>query len=441
MRREILVVGAGLAGIFTAYKLSMEGYDVLLVEKSEKLGGLLRTIQYVDSRGNLYFFDLGPHIPPRNETWRDLCKKVDNVKLQYGLLKSSLRFGNYNISFPVTLKDIINIPFELSLKLFKSYLESLIVKRNEANVEDCLINKFGATFYRDYLRNYIYKFWKLPPNLISKDFKLRVPSLSLKSIIRSLISTPNFSIAKTNSSSYDVLYPKYGIGQVIKPIINEIVNNNVEIKLGTIVKHISPSNGKLFVRLKEPNSTTEYSFNNVIWTGSICDISKLFGLTNFRKLNYRKLLLVNCAIEKEDLLGEGVVDSYIMSPETVFHRVYEPKKFSSSMAPPSHTSVCIETTVTERMENTIQYIVERSIKQIQLMYNLASSDIRYLGYEIVENAYPLMYVNYENQVNEVANNLRRKNIYLIGRTGHYKYIGIGKVLEEALQTSWEFSKK
>jgi protoporphyrinogen oxidase len=310
----------------------------------------------------------------------------------------------------------------------------LIVKRDEVNVEDCLINKFGVTFYQDYLRDYVHKFWKLPPILISKDFDLRIPSLSLKNIIHSVMSAYTIYRAKNNSSN-NIIYPIYGIGQVIKPMINKMMNNSAEVKLGTIVKHVSISSGKLFVKLKDSSSTTEYSFNNVVWTGSLCDLVELLGLNNYRKkLNYRKLLIVNCAVEREDLLGEGIVDSYIVSPEIIFHRLYEPKKFSPKMAPASRSSVSIEITITGLIEN-VPYLIEKSIKQFQCLYNLASSEIKYLGFEIVEDAYPIIFTGYKEQVDEITNNLQKKNIYLIGRTGHYEYIGIQKVLEEALQIS------
>jgi protoporphyrinogen oxidase len=439
MQRDILIVGAGLAGVFAAYNLSTKGYDVMLVEKSRNMGGLLRTIQYVDSKGRVYFFDIGPHIPPRSRIWENLCREVENVKLQYSSLKSSIKLENCDISFPISLKNIINVPFRLSLKLFKSYLESLMVKRDEVNVEDCLINKFGVTFYQDYLRHYVHKFWKLPPAIISKDFDLRIPSLSLKNLIHSLMPVYTLYTAKTNSSN-NILYPMYGVGQVIKPIVNKMMANSAEVKLDTVVKHISLLGGKLFVRLKESNSTTEYSFNNILWTGSLRDLIELLGLTSYRKkLNYRKLLIVNCAVEKEDLLGEGIIDSYIMSPEIIFHRLYEPKKFSPKMAPPSRSSISIETTITGRMEN-VPHLIEKSIKQFQRLYNLTSSEIRYLGFKIVEDAYPIMFTGYKEQVNEITNNLKKKNIYLIGRTGHYEYIGIQKVLEEASQISGAFYK-
>jgi protoporphyrinogen oxidase len=441
MQGDILIVGAGLAGVFAAYNLSLKGYNVMLVEKSRNIGGLLRTIRYVDSKGCEYFFDIGPHIPPNSEIWGNLCREVETVKLQPSSLKSSMKLENFEISYPINLKNIISVPSTLSLKLFKSYLESLIVKRNEISVEDLLINKFGITFYQDYLKNYLYKFWKIPPSLISTDFDIRIPSVSLKNLIRSLMLMHAHYSAKTSGSDY-ILYPAYGIGQVIKPMVNKIIDHSNELKLGTTVRRISFLGGKIFVSLKEPNSTTEHSFNNIVWTGSLRDLVELLGLISYgKKLNYRKLLIVNCAIEREVLLSKGIIDSYVMSPEIIFHRIYEPKKFSLKMVPPSQTSVSIETTITGYMENDLPLLVEKIIKQFQYLYNLASSEIRYLGYEIIDNAYPILTINYKRQVDEIARLLQKKNLYLLGRTGHYEYVGIQKILEDTVQIVEKLSRK
>ncbi|RKY30550.1 MAG: hypothetical protein DRP74_06785 [Candidatus Omnitrophota bacterium] len=427
MKREFLVVGGGLAGTFIAYNLSRKGYDVVLVEKSKKIGGLLYTIPCEDSKGNTYFFDIGPHIPPRSDIWNFLCKKVENISLQYSSLKSSMELDNHFISFPLSLKEITNIPLKQLLKFFLSYLESSLSKRNESTIKDCLINKFGANFYQNYLRNYIYKFWKFPVDFISKDWSLRIPSVNLKNIIRNGLSTHK---AKFDSSN-KILYPVYGIGQIFKPIISEMLSNSVELKLNTIVKSIQPSIDKLYVSLKEPNSTTEYTFNKIIWTGALHYITRLTGLNIRKKLIYRDLLVVNCAIEKENLLGEKIIDAYITSPEIIFHRIYEPKKFSQKMAPSACTSICIEISITEHMKKMIPHIVEKSIKQLQYLYNLANSDVKCLNYEIIENAYPVLFVKYESLVDKLTKHLEKKNIYLAGRTGKYHYWGIEQVLNDA----------
>ena len=57
MKKKVIVIGAGLGGISAAIMLKINGYDVEIFEKNEKIGGKLNTIQ---EKG--YTFDLGPSI-------------------------------------------------------------------------------------------------------------------------------------------------------------------------------------------------------------------------------------------------------------------------------------------------------------------------------------------------------------------------------------------
>src|SRR5258708_26167855 len=54
---KVLVLGGGGAGSSMAYYLSEKGYDVTVIEKNSRVGGLARTCYY---SGHPYEF--GPHI-------------------------------------------------------------------------------------------------------------------------------------------------------------------------------------------------------------------------------------------------------------------------------------------------------------------------------------------------------------------------------------------
>src|SRR6476620_11483031 len=42
-KKEVTVIGAGIAGLLSAYQLDRKGYEVTLVEQSHQLGGLIQT--------------------------------------------------------------------------------------------------------------------------------------------------------------------------------------------------------------------------------------------------------------------------------------------------------------------------------------------------------------------------------------------------------------
>ncbi|MDU9690380.1 phytoene desaturase family protein [Priestia aryabhattai] len=57
MKKKVIVVGAGLGGLSAAIRLSADGYDVTVVEKSERIGGKLNI-----RSGKGFSFDTGPSI-------------------------------------------------------------------------------------------------------------------------------------------------------------------------------------------------------------------------------------------------------------------------------------------------------------------------------------------------------------------------------------------
>ena len=54
--KKIVVIGAGISGLTTAYLLFKEGYDVIVLEQKDKVGGSIETISE-----NGFLFDRGPN--------------------------------------------------------------------------------------------------------------------------------------------------------------------------------------------------------------------------------------------------------------------------------------------------------------------------------------------------------------------------------------------
>jgi oxygen-dependent protoporphyrinogen oxidase len=55
-QKKIVIIGAGISGLTTAYLLHKEGYDVVVLEQKDKVGGSIET---VDANG--FLFDRGPN--------------------------------------------------------------------------------------------------------------------------------------------------------------------------------------------------------------------------------------------------------------------------------------------------------------------------------------------------------------------------------------------
>ena len=71
-QESVVIIGAGPAGLTTAYELAKRGVTSTVLEASEQVGGLARTANY---RG--YRFDIGGHrffskVPLINDLWQEI---------------------------------------------------------------------------------------------------------------------------------------------------------------------------------------------------------------------------------------------------------------------------------------------------------------------------------------------------------------------------------
>ena len=77
-KETITVIGGGIGGLFSAWNLLKEGYDVTVLERQNHLGGLSTSIPY-----DGYQMDIGPHFitTPKNSI---LSKELEELMKNEG---------------------------------------------------------------------------------------------------------------------------------------------------------------------------------------------------------------------------------------------------------------------------------------------------------------------------------------------------------------------
>ena len=172
MKKKVIIIGAGPAGLTAAYYLlkNSNKYSVIILEKDKQIGGISKTVNY---QGNL--MDLGGHrfftkSTKINKLWQEILP-IQGKGCYDDLLLNNKK--NYNkggpdpenvdevllirnrISRIYYLKKLFDYPVNLSLKTIKklgfsktfiscfSYIKSMIYKKEENNLENFYINRFG----------------------------------------------------------------------------------------------------------------------------------------------------------------------------------------------------------------------------------------------------------------------------------------------------------
>lgn len=280
--KKAIIVGAGPAGLTAAYEL-LERTDVIpvIIEMDkEYVGGIARTVNYkgnrIDIGGHRFFsksdrvMDWWMNIMPLEElaqkafsiSYQNKTKEISETKkgpnpevedevMLIRNRKSRIYYSKNFFDYPIKLNpDTIKKlgPVKMS-KIGSSYLKSMAFPRkNEKNLEDFFINRFGVELYETFFKEYTEKVWGEKCSDISAEWgKQRIKGLSLMSALSNFVkeifkSKNDDSISQKNKETSLIerfLYPKLGPGQMW-----EIVAKKVKEKGGEIYMH--HRSGKVF---------------------------------------------------------------------------------------------------------------------------------------------------------------------------------------------------
>lgn len=262
--KRVLIIGAGPAGLTAAYELLQHKgeYEVVVFEESNDIGGISKTVNYKGNR-----MDMGGHrffskIPEVNEWWENMlpmqgAPSLDDVKLNRDIplvsggpdpnredrvmlfrhRVSRIFFDNKFYDYPVSLKPetFKNMGLTNTMLVGLSYIKALIVKKQETNLENFYINRFGRKLYEMFFEYYTENLWGRHPSEIDASWgKQRVKGLSITAVIKDifsrLIGGKNREVETSLIEQFK--YPKLGPGQLW-----EITAGEIEKSGGTIVKN------------------------------------------------------------------------------------------------------------------------------------------------------------------------------------------------------------
>ena len=207
---DVVVLGAGVSGLASADELTKNGKRVVVIEKSEGVGGLAATKNYLG-----FSFDLSPHRWfSKNKELNEWFKKLVGDEVLEINRNTAIFRDNKFYQYPLELGDLIkkfgmleSFLAALSYGISKFKYRGVVTK----NMEDEYIKDFGKYLYQKFNKDYNEKLWgKDCCRLMSKDFvSQRVRGMNLMSVIKDMVGN---SGVKPVSLVERFMYPKNGIG-------------------------------------------------------------------------------------------------------------------------------------------------------------------------------------------------------------------------------------
>ena len=129
--KSVIIIGGGIGGLFSAWKLLKNGYDVTVIERQNNLGGLSTSIPY-----NNYKMDIGPHFvtfPKESELTKEIKElmngdliSIPNIHQEYRVYFRNSVLKKYPTLYEIIFKKGLNS----FIRSFISFFVSRIKQKN-----------------------------------------------------------------------------------------------------------------------------------------------------------------------------------------------------------------------------------------------------------------------------------------------------------------------
>jgi protoporphyrinogen oxidase len=432
--KDVLVIGAGPAGLTAAYESSKLGLGATVLEMDQQVGGLARTVTYRDFR-----FDIGGHrfftkVPYVRQIWNDLLGDDFLLRSRLSRIYYRERFFDYPLKVTNALWNLG--PLESCL-VGLSYLRAkLAAHKQDRNFEEWVSHRFGTRLYHIFFKTYTEKVWGISCREISADWAAqRIRNLSFKKALLNAIlgngGSKNNRIIRTLVDEFH--YPRLGPGMMWERCQQRLQAQGHEIIFKMPVARIRHRNGRVecVCGRSEGGDLIEFPANQVISTMPLRELINCLNppppqevLRAASRLRYRDYLTVLLIVKRENIFRDNWL--YIHSPEVKVCRIQNYKNWSRDMvSDPTKTSLGLEYFLWDQEEEwgwSDEQLINLGISECAQIGLIHPSDVEYGAVVRAKKAYPVYDQSYQKNLEIIRKYLQSfSNLQTIGRNGLHRY--------------------
>ena len=422
-KKRVIILGAGLAGLSSAWHLQKQGLDCQLFEQEEEVGGLCRSRKI-----NGFTFDYSGHLLHFR---RDYAFKLVKNLLGSNLVEHKrsawvYSHGVYN-RYPLQA-NLYRLPPAVVKECLLGFISASKNKHSLSNESlnflSWISQSFGPGIARHFMVPYNTKFWAVPLKRLTCEWLngfIPVPSLS--EVVDGSVKESRRQFGY-NSHFW---YPKQGgIAELPKAIAAEV--KNIHLKSEVIGVKLGKKEIKLAGGGRE-------KFDYLISTLPLPEMARLIKdippaiAVSSKKLRWNSILNLNLGISGRD--NHHRHWAYFSQEDLSFFRVGFFHNFSPDMAPDGKRAIYTEISYSQDRpldKSAIALRVAADLKKVGL---LNDGDAICLQDAIdIKYGYPIYNLNYNHARAEILEYLRSRNVLSRGRYGSWRYMSMEDVLLE-----------
>ncbi len=450
MAGKVLIIGAGLTGLSTAFHLEkMGGIDYSIYEKKEKVGGLCRS-EYVEcpGLGSKFTFDILGHLLHLKQQYtKQLVRKLLRGNLSADIPRDARIYSKGIYTRYPFQANTYGLPPEVVKECVFGLIDAKCQSRPrlvgtkiapKESFYHWILRNFGKGIAKHFMLPYNQKIWTVHPrDLTCEWIKVNpkyVPSPTIHEVVRGAL------IDHRKRFGYNVRfdYPRKGGIQKLPDAFGAKVKN---LKLNARLSRIDIRKKMAYFQEVKFKQKFQFLVSTVPLPELILNIiDNVPGKIRRAalKLKHTSVLNLNLGIGRENVdHGHWV---YFPERKYIFYRVGFPKKFSHNMCPGGTSSLYVEIAckpgqMTPKKEREI---VARAKKDL-----IKAGILRTEREILVEHRekIPYAYVIYDRERDRnfkmIKKYLEKQNIYSVGRYGDWKY----STMEEAILEGKEVAEK
>jgi protoporphyrinogen oxidase len=434
--RHVIVLGGGVTGLSTAYRLAQEGWPVTLLETNSRLGGQAGSVPF---RGCT--FDYGPHAfhsPDKSLTdwYLDLLHHQVYTKPKFVQIKFQGKLFNYPLK-PTNV--FMSLPPLVALRCGLSYLittaQNRTVSRPIRSAEDFFVTNYGWGLYRIFFEGYTAKVWGIPAGELSASFiQNRMPRMSLAYLLISSVAkrAARQRLLSRHQVPYELVwyYPAHGgCGTFTLRLAEEAKAHGAEILLNARVTRVHTLKREITGVTYRQDQREEYiQGTHLISSIPITSLLQVMEPKIDAELKavadtlYFRGLIIICLVVKKPT---------VFNPQTIyftnrfFNRLGQMNNYSPDVVPDGKSGITAEITCTvgdevwRMADDTLCQHVIADMEAEGLLTRAEVEDSMVLHYE---HGYPVYSIGYEECLRAVRSYLATfPNLFVGGRQGLFNY--------------------
>jgi len=448
MDDEILIVGAGPAGLACAMELNRSGRRSVVIERDAEVGGLAKTLLIREGE-DLFRTDIGPHrFFSKNEYLyafiEDLLheewRKVDRHTRQY----IAGKFYDYPVNAVQVLRNIG--PFNavrMAVDYALAILRYGVLRKKIVTFEDFVVSRFGRSLAEFSIINYTEKIWGIPSSTIHPDWaQQRISGLNLLSVLKNALFVKGSDGPKSLVDQF--YYPQFGTGLIYERIVERLRETDTEVHTNSHPTGIRHSGGRI--------EEVDLSIEGTVRTVRPATLVESIPITEFLKLldpappedvsaavealHWRSQVYLFITLDRAQVMPDNWI--YFPNKEIPFGRVSEMRNFSDDMSPPGKTSIFIEFFTFETDEiwsMPKEELLELAVPYFEQNGFFSRTEVRESYLMRRRHVYPVYDMDYPENLAVIKSYLDGfENLFYIGRPGRFRYTNQDHSLEMGIAT-------